>query len=446
MRTVRVVVNLNGKVHARTGALLSLLFMGLGQIYNRQFVKGILYALLELYVLIFWTKPFLEAMHGLITLGETPQQRNARGAIVVQGDHSIILMITGIIFFLLLVIFLAVYAINVRDAWKVGKGRDEGRKPRNFAQSVAHAWEQGFAYILLTPAFVFVLFTIVLPLIFGILIAFTNYSGPNHLPPKNLVDWVGFETFTSLIRFRAWSNTFVGVLIWTIVWATLATFTTYFVGLFYALLLNHRAVKFKKFWRTLFILPWAVPGIISLLIFRNLFNGEFGPINQYLKLMGLAPIPWFSDPFWAKFAIVMVNLWFGFPYWMALMSGVLTNIDRELYEAAEIDGANGFQRFRSITLPLILFSTSPLLIMSFAHNFNNFNMIYLFTSGGPANPSYSYAGSTDILISWIYKLTLEQNKFNMASVVSIFIFIVVASFSIWNFRRTRAFKEEDMIQ
>jgi arabinogalactan oligomer/maltooligosaccharide transport system permease protein len=420
--------------------------MGLGQLYNRQFVKGIAFALLELCVLLCGTRPFMHAMWGLVTLGETVQQRNARGAVVVMGDHSIMLMIEGIIFVFLLLMFIAVYAFNVRDAYVNGRLRDRGEKPANIAESLSRAWEKGFAYILLAPAFVFVLFTIVLPLVFGVLIAFTNYSGPNHLPPKNLVDWVGFETFVSLIKLKAWSRTFFGVLWWTVVWAALATLSTYFVGLFYALLLNHRRVRFKKFWRTLYILPWAVPGVISLLIFRNLFNGEFGPINQYLKLIGLDAIPWMSDPFWAKVAIILVNLWLGFPYWMALMSGVLTNIDHELYEAAEIDGADAFARFRSITLPLILYSTAPLMIMSFAHNLNNFNVIYLFNSGGPANPSYSYAGSTDILISWIYKLTLEQNKFNMASVVSIFIFVVVASFSIWNFRRTRAFKEEDLIQ
>jgi arabinogalactan oligomer/maltooligosaccharide transport system permease protein len=420
--------------------------MGLGQLYNRQFVKGIAFALLELCVLLCGTRPFMHAMWGLVTLGETVQQRNARGAVVVMGDHSIMLMIEGIIFVFLLLMFIAVYAFNVRDAYVNGRLRDRGEKPANIAESLSRAWEKGFVYILLAPAFVFVLFTIVLPLVFGVLIAFTNYSGPNHLPPKNLVDWVGFETFVSLIKLKAWSRTFFGVLGWTVVWAALATLSTYFVGLFYALLLSHPRVRFKKFWRTLYILPWAVPGVISLLIFRNLFNGEFGPINQYLKLIGLDAIPWMSDPFWAKVAIILVNLWLGFPYWMALMSGVLTNIDHELYEAAEIDGAGGLAKFKSITLPLILYSTAPLMIMSFAHNLNNFNVIYLFNSGGPANPSYSYAGSTDILVSWIYKLTLEQNKFNMASVVSIFIFVVVASFSIWNFRRTRAFKEEDLIQ
>lgn len=437
---------LDTRKHAGTGLVLSLLFMGLGQLYNRQIIKGIAYAALELYVLLYWSGPFAEAMRGLITLGETVQERSARGTITVQGDHSIILMIQGIIFALVFLLFVAAYVYNIYDAYQTGKRRERGEQPRNFSESLSYAWEKGFAYILLTPAFVFVLFTIILPLIFGVMIAFTNYSGPHHLPPRNLVDWVGFETFTSLIRMKAWSRTFFGVLGWTVVWATLATVTTYFIGLFYALILNHPRVRFKKFWRTLFILPWAVPAVVSLLIFRNLFNGEFGPINQYLKLIGLEAIPWMSDPFWAKFAIIAVNLWLGFPYWMALMSGVLTNIDKDLYEAAEIDGAGTLQRFRSITLPLILYSTAPLLIMSFAHNFNNFNVIFLFNSGGPANPSYSFAGSTDILISWIYKLTLDQNKFNMASVVSIFIFVVVASFSIWNFRRTRAFKEEDLIQ
>jgi len=143
---------------------------------------------------------------------------------------------------------------------------------------------------------------------------------------------------------------------------------------------------------------------------------------------------------------VIVNIWFGFPYWMALMSGVLTGIDKEIYEAADVDGANGSQKFWRLTLPLVMFSTAPLLIMAFAHNFNNFNLIYLLTQGGPVNVNYSYAGSTDILISWIYKLTLDQNQYNMASVVSILIFFVVASLSVWNFSRTKAFKEEDMMQ
>jgi arabinogalactan oligomer/maltooligosaccharide transport system permease protein len=153
-----------------------------------------------------------------------------------------------------------------------------------------------------------------------------------------------------------------------------------------------------------------------------------------------------SDPFSTRSALFIVQIWLGFPYWMALMSGVLSNVDRELYEAAEVDGASPFQRFRKITLPLVLYATAPLLIMSFATNFNNFNLIYLFTEGGPVKVDYSFAGSTDILISWIYKLTLNQGQYNMTSTISIILFIVVASFSIWNFRQTKAFKEEDMLR
>ena len=219
----------------------------------------------------------------------------------------------------------------------------------------------------------------------------------------------------------------------------------FYRGLLFAVLLNSKGIRFRAFWRSIYILPWAIPAFVSILIMRNLFNGEFGPINQYLEAIGLAGIPWLSDPFWAKFTLVVVNIWFGFPFWMVLMSGVMTGIDKELYEAAEVDGASPRQRFWRITMPIVMFSTAPLLIMQFAGNFNNFNMIYLLTQGGPVNVDYSYAGSTDILISWIYKLTLDQSQFNMASVVSILIFIVIASISVWNFRRTRAFKEEDMM-
>lgn len=430
---------------AAVSATLSVLFMGLGQLYNRQIVKGLMLALIEAYVLIFWSKPIMNGIWGLITLGEQAQIRQ-RGRIVVQGDHSIFLMVEGIIYLLALLVLVCFYIFNIGDAYKVRKKIEAGGTVHNAGQSVKYAWEKGYAYFLLTPAIVFTLFLTILPLVFGILIAFTNYSGPNYLPPKHLVDWVGFKTFTNLFNLRAWSHTFYGVVGWTLLWAVLATVTTYFTGLFYALIINIKKVKFKRFWRTVYILPWAIPAFVTILIFRNFFNAQFGPLNEYLSLLGIAAIPWLSDPFWAKASLVFVNTWLGFPFWLALMSGVLTNIDKDMYEAAEVDGASPWQRFRTITFPLVLFATAPLLIMSFAGNLNNFNIIYLFTEGGPVNIDYSYAGSTDILISWIFKLTLQQNQFNTASVISILIFIIIAIFSIWNFRQTRAFKEEEMIQ
>ncbi|MTH54279.1 ABC transporter permease subunit [Bacillus mangrovi] len=425
------------------GAVLSLIFMGLGQLYHRQFVKGILLMLLEVYLFVFWTLPFRWAMWGLTTLGETPQKQV--GFEVTRGDHSIFLLIEGIIFFILFCLFLWIYYLTVKDAYKVGRLREAGVTPNSFSQTWRHVMEYGFPYILLTPALLFTAFLTVLPLIFGVLIAFTNYSAPNYLPPKALVDWVGLDTFISLFSMNTWSSTFYGVFSWTIIWAVLATVTTFMAGLILAVFINRQGIRFKGVWKGIFILPWAIPQLVSILIMRNLFNGEFGPINQYLELIGLGAIPWLSDPMWAKTTLIMVNLWFGFPFWMVLMSGVMTSIDKELYEASSIDGATEGQKFRKITLPLIMFSTAPLLIMNFASNFNNFNIIYLMTEGNPVNVDYSYAGSTDILISWIYKMTLDQSQFAMASVVSILIFLIVGGISLWNFRRTKAFKEEDML-
>ncbi len=429
----------------KIAALLSFLFMGLGQIYNKQILKGLSFLALELYLLIFWTVPFQWGMWGLTTLGETTQQR--KGFEIIQGDHSIFLLIEGLLFLISFLLFLWFYYLNIRDAYKVAAKREMGIKPNNAKEMFKNMWENGFPYILLTPSVLFTSFLTILPLLFGILIAFTNYSAPNHIPPKHLVDWVGFDTFIQLFQMKTWSTTFYGVFTWTVVWAVLATLTTFFLGLIFAVLINQKGIRFKKFWRSMFILPWAIPQFVSILIFRNIFNGQFGPINRYLMELGIIDqaIPWLSDPLLAKVTLVVVNMWFGFPFWMVLMSGVMTSIDKELYEAADVDGASASQKFWKITMPLIMFSTAPLAIMSFAGNFNNFNIIYLMTQGGPVNTNYSYAGSTDILISWIYKLTLDNNQFAMASVVSILIFVVIATFSIINFRKTRAFKEEDMM-
>ncbi|MED2737371.1 sugar ABC transporter permease [Bacillus toyonensis] len=446
---MKEVINLEttqkARSHSTIAALLSGVWMGLGQLYNRQYLKGLFFILSELYLMLFWIPTLRHAMWGLITLGEQTQKRV--GFDTIAGDHSIYLMIEGFIGLIAIGIILFVYVMNVRDAYKVGKKRELGIEPNNLKQTYKNIIENGFAYLLLSPSILFVLFLVLLPNIFSIAIGFTNYSAPNHIPPKNLVDWVGFDSFISLFQLATWKDTFIGVFGWTVLWGILATVTTFFSGLFFAVILNQKGIRLKKFWRSIFILPWAVPQFVSILIFRNMFNGQFGPINQFLMDLGVisSNIPWLSDPLMSKITLVLVNMWFGFPFWMVLMSGVMTSIDKELYEAADVDGANAKQKFFKITLPIVLFSTAPLLIMQFAFNFNNFNVIYLLTEGGPANPDYIYAGHTDILISWIYKLTLDQSQFAMASVVSILIFIVVATISVWNFRRTKAFKEEDMM-
>jgi arabinogalactan oligomer/maltooligosaccharide transport system permease protein len=430
--------------HSKRAGMLSILFMGLGQLYNRQTAKGIVLAAAEAVYIIAFLPYTIRSIKGLITLGDTPQKMvNGK---IIQGDHSIFMMVFGIVAIIVLLLFAVLYALNINDAFRVGKLRDEGKKPNSLKASLKNLAEKGFPYLLLTPAGIFTLFLTVVPLIFGILIAFTNYSSPNHLPPRSLVDWVGFENFINLFKIPSLGKTFAGVAGWTMVWAVLATFSTFFVGLVFAVIINANKIVLKKFWRSIFILPWAVPGFISILVMRNMFNGQFGPINKYLTSIGISAVPWLAEPFWAQVTCLLVNLWLGFPYYMAMMSGVLTGIPRDLYEAASIEGASSCQKFFKITLPMVLFATAPLVINGFAYNFNNFTLIYLLTSGNPTSNEYFYAGHTDILLSWLYKLTLEQNQFHMAAVVSIIVFIFVASVSAINYLRTKSFKEEDMVQ
>ncbi|MGM0883571.1 MAG: carbohydrate ABC transporter permease [Bacillota bacterium] len=434
--------------HRSTAAILSVLFMGLGQLYNRQFIKGLILMAVEAAALVYFIPNIGKAIWGVVTLGEKTQGLEKIGKVMVrvEGDHSIFLLISGLITLFLLAIFITIYVMNIRDAYRTGKLRDQGVNPASFKQTWIYVTDQNFPHIMLTLPAIGVLFLTIMPIVFMVMLAFTNYASPDHIPPAKLVDWVGFQTFANLLSLKTWSHTFIGVFTWTIIWAVIATVTTYFGGILVALLIESKGVRFKKLWRTIFIIPYAIPQLISLLVMRNLFNGQFGPINQYLGYFGLEKLPWLTDPFWAKVTVIVVNMWIGIPVSMVLILGVLTAIPKDLYEAADVDGATGFQKFKIITIPFVLFSTAPILIMQFAGNINNFNVIFLLTNGDPVKGDYQFAGSTDLLVTWLYKLTLNNSQFNMASAIGIIIFLIVASFSIWNYRRSRSFKEEDMIQ
>jgi arabinogalactan oligomer/maltooligosaccharide transport system permease protein len=436
-------------------AVCSALIWGSGQCINRQKGKGACFFLLQaIFVGIelitgsfavltgsveatfrnagFFTK----GLWGLVTLGEIPRENSA----VRVYDHSVMLMIAGIIAAVVLVIFFLLWMWNVVDAYRTRRRIEAGEQVSS-SQYFKELWVSSFEYIIITPGMLLVIFLSLIPIVFSILVAFTNYN-QNFIPPRRLVEWIGLETFVNIFKIKIWGTTFVRIFIWTVIWAFLATFTSYIFGLIQALLIRAKAVKLKKMWRGILILPWAVPAIVSMMIFRSMFNKE-GAINSLLLNAHIITeaIPFLSDPLWAKIVLVVINVWLGFPYFMALISGVMTTVPQELYEAAEIDGANSFQQFRVISLPMILMSTAPQILMSITFNFNNFNMIYFITGGGPPNPAYQMAGSTDILISWIFKLTLDQRMYNYASAFSMFIFVILASVSAWNLLRTRAFKE-----
>lgn len=418
-------------------------FMGMGQLlFQKQYVKGAFYALVELIVLIN-SHHFVRALVDLVTLGDPRPDLPLR-----QRPNSIFMMVEGIIFLILLAIFIGLYILNIRDAAKTQREYERtGHYPgtKAFMSSLA---DTSFAVVGLSPAMLMILFFVVLPLVFSAMLAFTNYSSPSNIPPANTVDWVGFQTFEKLAGRSLWAGAFGRTALWTVLWATLATSTCYIGGLMIAMALINKNIKFPSFFRVVYILPYAVPAMLSLMVWRNLLNGQFGPINRMLIEWGWIsqPIHWLSDFTLARISMVVVNLWLGFPYFMMLITGVMTSVPADLYEASEIDGANKRVQFFKITLPMVLYQTIPLFIMSFSFNLNNFGAVYFLTGGGPTDlaTTQSGAGATDILMSWMYKLTLDLRQYNMAAVLSILVFLVIAPFAIYNFSRTKAFKEGEL--
>lgn len=418
-------------------------FMGLGQMtMQKQYLKGLLYALVEVLVLLN-ASVFVRSIAGLITLGEPKPDLPLR-----QRDNSIFMMVEGIIFLVLLLLFLGLYLNNIRDAHRTQAEYERtGSYPgtRAYLSSLA---DTSFAVVGLSPAMLLIIFFVVVPLAFSALLAFTNYSSPQHIPPANTVDWVGLQNMKDVANRPLWSGAFARTAVWTVTWATLSTTTCYVGGMLLALALLNKRIRFPKVFRVVYILPYAVPAMLSLMIWRNLLNGQFGPINRMLMEWGWLqqPIPWLSDFSLARASVILVNLWLGFPYFMMLITGIMTSVPADLYEAAQIDGANARKQFTAITLPMVLYQTIPLFIMSFSYNLNNFGAVFFLTGGGPtdAATTQSGAGATDILMSWMYKLTYDLRQYNIAAVLSILVFAVIAPFAIYNFSRTKAFKEGEL--
>ncbi|GAA4926672.1 ABC transporter permease subunit [Nesterenkonia rhizosphaerae] len=253
---------------------------------------------------------------------------------------------------------------------------------------------------------------------------------------------VGFDNFLRAVTEDSIRGPLIYVTLWTFAFALLSVATTFILGLFLAIVFNDRKMVSRKYYRLVMILPYAFPGFLSALVWAGMMNQEFGFINNVL--FGGAAIPWLTDPWLAKLSILIVNLWLGFPYMFLVCTGALQSIPDELTEAAQMDGAKPFQAFRMIKLPLLLTAIAPLLISSFAFNFNNFNLIYMLTGGGPRDVSAGVnVGSTDILISMVYKVAFvgARADYGLASAFSILIFIIVGTISVMAFRKTKALEE-----
>ena len=430
---------------------LSFLVMGTGCVRYKQYVRGLIYFLTEIGFFYFFRNFALQYLSKFNTLGTETQKKVWNDELQIfqrfPGDNSMLILLYSVLSLAVVLVFLYIWYANIRDSWNAQQNMEQGRKIDSFRDDLRSLTHDRFHMTLLSmPMLTLVLFTL-LPIIFMILIAFTNFDA-DHQPPGNLFTWVGMTNVTDIfLGNEIKTNTFFGLLGWTIVWAILATFTNYILGMLLAVAINSKMVKLKQVWRTCFIIAIAIPQFVSLLLISRALEPA-GAVNVLLQKLGLidSPLPFLLDPTLARIVVVVVNMWIGIPYTMMTFSGVLMNIPAELYESAEIDGAGPIKKFTSITLPYMIFVTAPATITTFVTNFNNFNVIYLLTGGGPFSLDYYQAGKTDLLVTWLYKLTVNRNDYSLASTIGIFIFVLVSTCSLFVYNRTGAVRKEDQFQ
>lgn len=433
---------------------LSFVFMGCSNFFRGQRVKGILFLLIEIAYIFYLATIGIDSFKGLATLGTKEQgmvMDEDKGIYIMQqGDNSMLMLLAGVVAISTTVIFIFIWRATIKSGYKVQLLQEAGKKVPTIKEDIYRYFDKDLHKTMLALPLTGIFLFNLLPLFFMILIAFTNYDN-NHQPPGNLFTWVGLESFYDLLfSGSTLANTFWPVLGWTIIWAIFATFLNYIFGILLALLIDKDGIRFKGMWRTIFVISIAVPQFVSLLICRLMLNDN-GPINVLLRDWGVIGqgeyLPFLSDPTWARVTVIIVNLWIGIPHTMLQVTGVLSNIPKELYDAAKVDGANSFVIFWKITLPYIVFVTQPQLITQFIGNVNNFNVIYFLTGGGPATLDYYQAGKTDLLVTWLYKLTTGAIKdYNYASAIGIIVFILSATFSLFAYHRTASYKDEEVFQ
>lgn len=426
---------------------LSFLIMGIGQMMRGQWIKGFAFLITEVLFIVYMIRFGGVYLSKLPTLGTVETHKEGRKT--VYGDNSFLILLFGILTLIVIAVFVFLWYMNIKDNLKQEELLKAGKTLPSNKKVLSSLFDGHFDKTLLAiPVSGVFLFTVV-PIIFMICIAFTNYDD-KHQAPTNLFTWVGLDNFKNLLSFgtQGMAPTFFKVLEWTLVWAFFATFIDYFLGLAVAILINKKEVKLKKLWRTILVLTIAVPQFVSLLYVMKLFAND-GLINGYLLKWGFisSPIQFWVDPMLARITIIVVNIWIGIPYLMLIATGLLMNIPAELYESAKVDGATGWQMFKSITLPYMLFVTGPFLLTQFTNNLNNFNVIYLLTQGKPQSMKLANkAGSTDLLVTWLYKMTVNDTNYKMAAVLGIMVFIVTAVVTMVVYNRLPSVRDEEGFQ
>ena len=426
----------------------SALIMGLGNFMAGQGFKALLFLLIEVAFVTFMVIPN-GGFHwlGLLpSLGDTPTQEVWNDELFIyeyiQGDNSQQILLYAVATMVAIVAFIVIWRASIRSGFAALSLKRNGKKVPTFVDDCKELLDNNIHKFLMFPPFMMLMIFTIVPLVYMMLMAFTNYSKVgDHL---TLFDWVGLENFISLFdSTSALGRQFVPVLTWTLIWAFFATFLNFFAGTVMAMIINRPSTRLKGFWRTVFSLTIAVPQFVSLLIIRTMFKPE-GAVNSLLMDLGWieTALPFFTDAMWARVTIIVINMWVGIPYTVMSVTGILQNIPAEQYEAARIDGANAFQQFMNVTLPYMIFVMTPTLISSFTGNINNFNIIYLLSGGGPTYVGDS-AGQTDLLVTWLYKLTIDNQQYNLAAVIGILTFIVLATVSLITYRNSGSYKNEE---
>lgn len=436
---------------------LSYLIMGFGNFTCGQIVRGAAFLLFEIAFIWYTVTTGAGWISKLGTLGDVPAGEVYDPVldtyVRVNGDDSFKILLFGGLSLVFCIAAVIVWRMSIKQSKENDEIIKSGKRPQNFKADIHDLVDAKFHKTLLAVPLLGILLFTVLPIVFMIVVAFTNYDGA-HDGYSNLFTWVGGKNFAELFNTTQ-SNlnyAFKHILGWTLTWAFFATFSNYFLGIVVALLINKKGIKFKKLWRGILVMTSAVPQFISLMYMSKLF-AKNGLINGFLVKSGILDVPF---DFWgnatsARILVILINVWIGIPYLMLIATGILMNIPEDLYESAKIDGANAVQAFVKITLPYMLFITGPYLLTSFIGNINNFNVIFLLTGGGISNPRLTVGGTsatdTDLLITWLYKITTgADSNYKLASVVGILIFVVVAVLSLIVYNVLPSNKNEEDFQ
>ena len=434
-------------VHGDWKTKLSYLVMGFGSCARGQWGRGILFFLFQTVFNLYMVNFGVAYLGKLNTLGTI--ETYLVGRKTVYGDNSFFILLYGVLTLFFVLAFLYTWYMNVKQNRVSEQILKSGKKLKSTKDDLKSLMDEQFHKTLLAlPTLGVTVFTI-LPIFFMILVAFTNFDA-THQPPSKLFTWVGWDNFRQLLSSdnASYGNTFSQVLLWTLIWAFFATFLNYFLGMLVAIMINKKGIKLKKMWRTILVMTIAIPQFVSLLYVSKMFAAD-GLINSFLMRLGWisTPLPFWTDPVWARVTVIVINVWIGIPYLMLIATGILMNIPADLYESARIDGANAFQMYKKITLPYMLFVTGPYLLTSFTGNINNFNVIFLLSGGKPLSLELSgNAGYTDLLITWLYKMTVSDTNYKLAAVMGILVFLVCAVINLIVYNMIPSVKNEEDFQ